>query len=84
MPNKRDDAAYKAAYDGGRYDVLVPTMDDRRLLAEIDHWSDIGRVTGPDRFFGRFDGLVDAACDRGLCASVRDWHKKPAGDELPW
>ncbi|QCG93990.1 hypothetical protein E6C67_08560 [Azospirillum sp. TSA2s] len=82
MPTKRDDAAYKAAYGGGRNDRR---FSDKQAMAELGNWIDMGKVVGPDRYFGRLDGLTDMLAARGLCADVRDWwHKKPAGDELPW
>lgn len=83
MPT-RDEAAYKQAYEGGLHDGRALAIGNRRQFAQIGQWDHIGRVVGPDRFFGRLDGLIEAARERGLCASVLDWHKKPAGDELPW
>jgi hypothetical protein len=84
MPT-RDDAAYKAAYETAHSSAASYNGVDEGLLHVINHWDEVGRVAGPDRFFGRLDGLIEAACERGLCADVRDWwHKKPAGDELEW
>lgn len=77
MPT-RDDAAYKDRYA----DALAEAagMSDDILMQHV------GILQRP-RTVGEqadVDACTDELVRRGLCASVLDWHKKPAGDELPW
>lgn len=78
MPTKRDDAAYKAAYEEAAEKAALMPSD--RIPPNIQGFRRIATARGE----AYLDAYTDELARRGLCASVRDWHKKPAGDELPW
>lgn len=86
MPTKRDDAAYKAAYEVMRR--MAHDHRDKALMSLIALRFTQMRPLSSAAMIASVDGCLDAETDalmeRGLCASVLDWHKKPAGDELEW
>lgn len=83
MPTKREDAAYKRHY-ANRFRMAAGFSSKSMVPA-------LGRILRrwpPSSFREEHDAQIDAYTDilmeRGLCASVLDWHKRPASDHLPW
>lgn len=83
METQRDNAAYKQAYDGANSDRCYP---DKIVVGFLRVWLEVGRSAGPEKYFGRIDGLTEILMERGLCSSVLNWHTRPAraADDLEW
>lgn len=80
MPAKNEEAQYRERYDEMR--SVLPDFDHDVIARRIDLALNVGPLTVWSE--GNLDAATDILLERGLCASVLDWHKKPAGDELEW
>ena len=78
---KRDDAAYKRQYRNffrvGRQFASVNIT--QTLAALIRNPAPVY----PDRAAACIDAYTDILLERGLCADVLDWHKRPARPAPP-